>query len=94
MHLTHASLEAYGEGFYLAGTGRMQAMFDGESATLTESNDAFVYEDSEAKVELSADTLEARKVELKNGIETKNLSQAVETAVFYRLVNLRQPFIK
>jgi len=70
----------------------MEAMFGGEAATLTESDGRFVYEDSEAKVELSADTLEARKVELKNGTDTKELSRAVETTVLYRLVSLRQPF--
>ncbi len=92
MHLTHASLEAYGEGFHLAGPGRMEAMFGGEPATLTESDGTFVYQDSEAKIELSADTLEARRVELKNGTDTKELSRAVETAVLYRLVSSRQPF--
>jgi putative selenate reductase len=92
MHLTRASLEAYGEGFYLAGPGRMEAMFGGEPATLTESDGMFVYEDSEARVELSAETLDARKVELNNGTNTKELSQAVETAVLYRLVSSRQPF--
>ena len=92
MHLTHASLAAYGEGFHLVGPEHMEAMFDGETATLTESDGTFVYEDSEAKVELSADTLEARRVELKNGTDTKDLSRAVETAVLYRLVNSRQPF--
>jgi putative selenate reductase len=92
MHLTHASLEAYGEGFHLAGPGRMEAMFGGEPATLTESDGMFVYEDSEAKIELSADTLEARRVELNNGTNTKELSRAVETAVLYRLVSSRQPF--
>ena len=63
-----------------------------EPATLTESDGTFVYEDSEAKVELSADTLEARRVELKNGTDTKELSRAVETAVLYRLVSSRPPF--
>ncbi len=92
MHLTRASLEAYGEGFHLAGPGRMEAMFAGEPATLTESDRTFVYEDSEAKVELSAETLDARRVELKNGTDTKELSRAVETAVLYRLVSSRQPF--
>jgi putative selenate reductase len=92
MHLTSASLAAYGEGFHLAGPGRMEAMFDGKTATLTESDGTFVYEDSEAKVELSAETYEARRVALKNGTDSKDLSQAVETAVLYRLVNSRQPF--
>jgi putative selenate reductase len=92
MHLTSASLAAYGEGFHLAGPGRMEAMFDGKTATLTESDGTFVYEDSEAKVELSAETYEARRVALKNGADSKDLSQAVETAVLYRLVNSRQPF--
>jgi hypothetical protein len=90
--LTRASLEAYGEGYHLAGPGCMEAMFGGEAATLTESDGMFVYQDSEAIIELSADTLEARKVELKNGTDTKELSRAVETAVLYRLVSLRQPF--
>jgi putative selenate reductase len=94
MHLTRASLEAYGEGFHLADPGRMEAMFAGEPATLTESEGMFVYEDSEAKVELSAETLDARKVELKNGTDTKELSRAVETAVLYRLVSSRQPFAR
>jgi putative selenate reductase len=94
MHLTSASLEAYGEGFHLADPGRMEAMFAGEPATLTESEGMFVYEDSEAKVELSAETLDARKVELKNGTDTKELSRAVETAVLYRLVSSRQPFAR
>jgi len=92
MHLTHASLEAYGEGFHLAGPGRMEARFGGEPATLTESNGIFVYEDSEARVELSAETLDARRVEFKNGTATKELSHAVETAVLYKLVSSRQPF--
>ena len=92
MHLTHASLEAYGEGFHLAGAGRMEGMFGGEPVTLTESDGTFFYEDSEAKVELSADTLEAHRVELKDGTDTKELSQAVETAVLYRLVSSRPPF--
>jgi putative selenate reductase len=92
MHLTRASFESYDEGFHIAGPGRMEARFDGKHATLTESAGIFVYEDSEAKIELSAETLEARKVELKNGTETKNLNRAVETAVLYRLVNSRQPF--
>jgi len=92
MHLTRASLEAYGEGFHLAGPGRMEAMFGGESATLTASDGMFVYQDSEATVELSADTLEARKVELNNATSSKELSQAVETAVLYRLVSSRLPF--
>ena len=92
MHLTRASLEAYGEGFHLAGPGRMEAMFGGEPATLTESDGMFVYQDSEAKVELSAETFEARRVELNNGTNTKELSRAVETAVLYRLVSSRQPF--
>jgi hypothetical protein len=70
----------------------MQAMFDGETATLTESDGTFVYEDSEAKIELSAETYEARRVALQNGTATKDLSRAVETAVLYRLVSSRQPF--
>ncbi len=70
----------------------MQAMFGGKPATLTEADGTIVYEDSEAKIELSADTLEARRVELKNGTAAKELSQAVETAVLYRLVSSRQPF--
>ncbi|MBE9552081.1 MAG: FAD-dependent oxidoreductase, partial [Proteobacteria bacterium] len=81
MHLTHASLEAYGEGFHLAGPRLMETIFGSEPATLTESDGTFVYEDSEAKVELSAETLDARRVELKNGTDTKELSRAVETAV-------------
>jgi len=92
MHLTRASLEAYGEGFHLAGPGRMEAMFGGEPATLNASNGMFVYQDSEAKVELLADTLEARKVELNNGTNSRELNQAVETAVLYRLVSSRLPF--
>jgi len=92
MHLTHASLEAYGEGFHLAEPGRMEAKFGGEPAVLTESDGIFVYQDSEVKVEISADTLEARKVELKNGTDTKELNRAVETAVLYRLVSSQQPF--
>jgi hypothetical protein len=72
----------------------MEAMFGGEPATLTESDGMFVYQDSEAKIELSADTLEARKVELKNGTDTKELSRAVETTVLYRLVSSRQPFVR
>ncbi|MCP5086814.1 MAG: putative selenate reductase subunit YgfK, partial [Rhodobacteraceae bacterium] len=92
MHLTRASLEAYGEGFHLVGPGRMEAMFGGEPATLTESDGRFVYEDSEAKVELSAEKYEARRVELKNGTDTKDLSCAAETAVLYRLISSRQPF--
>ena len=92
MHLTHASLAAYGEGFHLAEPGRMQAMFGGQPATLTEADGNIVYEDWEAKIELSADTLEARRVELKNGTAAKELSRAVETAVLYRLVSSRQPF--
>ena len=70
----------------------MEAMFGGELATLTESDGTFVYEDLESKVELSAETLDARKVEFKNGTDTKELSRAVETAVLYRLVGSRQPF--
>jgi putative selenate reductase len=92
MHLTHASLAAYGEGFHLAGPGRMQAMFGGDPVTLTESNGTFVYEDSEAKIELSAETYEARRVVLQNGTDTKDLSRAAETALLYRLVSSRQPF--
>jgi putative selenate reductase len=92
MHLTRASLEAYGEGFHLAGPGRMEAMFDGEPATLTASDGMFLYQDSEAQVVLSADTLEARKVELNNETNSKELSQAVETAVLYKLVSSRLPF--
>ena len=79
-------------GFHLAGPGRMEAMFDGEPATLTASDGMFLYQDSEAQVVLSADTLEARKVELNNETNSKELSQAVETAVLYKLVSSRLPF--
>ena len=92
MHLTRASLDAYDEGFLLAMPGIMGVKFDGEPATLTETDGMFVYEDSEAKIELSVDTLEACNVELKDGINTKKLNRAAETAVLYRLVSSQQPF--
>ncbi len=92
MHLTLTSLEAYGEGFHLAEPGRMIAMFSGESATLTESGGMFVYEDSEAVVELSSETLEVDRVKFKNGTNTKALSRVMETAVLYKMVSSRQPF--
>jgi len=92
MHLTRTSFEGDDEGYLLSAPDRLEAKFDGDAATLTRSDNRFIYEDAEIKVELRADTLEANEPKLKGAVRSKELGRAVETALLYTLVAGRPPF--
>ena len=92
VHLSAASLEAHGEGFFMAGPGTMTIMNDGKKATLTTSGDSFLFEDDDIKFKLSKATLTASNVELKSDVKGKSLKQAAEAAILFSLLDGRSPF--
>jgi putative selenate reductase len=86
LHLSRQSFTACGEGFYFPRAGCLEALLDGKSALLTAAPNGFVYEDDEVRAVLSADSLEASQVVLREGVSRKDLRRAAETAVFYRMM--------
>jgi putative selenate reductase len=92
VHLSKESLEAHGEGFLMAGPGRMEIMHRGLSASLVKNGSVYLYEDDELRLKLSEDTLEGSEVELKTIINNKSLREVCEAAILYELLADRVPF--
>ncbi len=94
VHLSAASLEAHGEGFFMAEKGVMQIMAGGKRGTLTDNGETFVYEDAEIRLQLAKDSLKASDVELKQAVKKKKLRRVAEGAVLFGLLENRYPFCK
>lgn len=94
VHLSTASLEAHGEGFFMAESGVMQIMQGGKKGILTDTGDTFVYEDNDVTLKLSKESLEASNVELKADVKNKKLRRVAEAAILFRLLDKRAPFVQ
>ncbi len=92
VHLSAASLEAHGEGFFMAEPGIMKIIHNSKEATLSDGGTALLFEDDEVKLSLAKDSLEAGNVELKTDVKSKNLRVAAEAAILFRLLEGRRPF--
>jgi len=92
VHLSDASLEAHGEGFFIPKPGTMKIIHDGKKATLTDNDKTFIFEDAEVQLTLAKHSLEATNIELKTGVNNKNLRQAAEAAILFSLLDRRSPF--
>ena len=94
VHLSVASLEAHGEGYFMADSTTMKIMHGGKNANLTENDDTFLFEDDEIKLNLAKDSLQATVIELKTKVKNKSLKEAVEAAILFNLLKKRKPFVK
>ncbi len=94
VHLSAASLEAHGEGFFMAEKGVMHIMVGGKRGTLTDAGKNFVFEDAEVRLQLAKDSLEASDVELRQAVTKKKLRRVTEAAVLFTLLDGRYPFCK
>lgn len=92
VHLSAASLEAHGEGFFMAEPGIMKIIHDGKEATLSDGGTAFLFEDDEVKLRLAKDSLEAGNIELKADVKSKSLRVVAEAAILFSLLDGRSPF--
>jgi len=92
VHLSASSFEAHGEGFYMAGPGRMEIMQAGKKATLTAETHLYTFEDAELKLSLAKDTLEVQSIELKTEVASRNLREVAEAAILMNLLDGRSPF--
>jgi putative selenate reductase len=86
VHLSVESLEAHGQGFFMVEPGNMLIMDDGRKATLKDKGATLLYEDDEARVTLTGESFEATAVELKTGVQRKELRKAAEAAILMRLL--------
>ncbi|HIP40158.1 MAG TPA: putative selenate reductase subunit YgfK [Desulfocapsa sulfexigens] len=94
VHLSAASLEAHGEGFFMADSSTMRIMHGGKSANLTKNDDTFLFEDDEVKLSLAKDSLQATVIELKTRVENKSIQEAAEAAILFNLLEKRKPFVQ
>ena len=94
VHLSATSLEAHGEGFFMAKKGVMHIMAGGKKGTLTDGGATFVYEDDDVSLQLAKDSLEASNVTVKRDINRKKLRRVAEAAVLFTLLENRYPFTK
>jgi putative selenate reductase len=92
VHLSLASLEAHGEGFYMAEPGVMYIMAGGKKGTLTDSGETFIFEDADVTYNLAKDTLEASNVTLKGNVKNKKLRRVAEAAILFTLLEGKHPF--
>ncbi len=92
VHLSTASLEAHGEGFFMAEPGVMHIMTAGKKSTLTDKGKTFLFEDAEVKLSLTKKSLEASNVELKGDVKNKKLRKVAEAAILFNLLDGRSPF--
>ncbi|CAM2059787.1 putative selenate reductase [Desulfovibrionales bacterium] len=92
-HLSEASFAADGEGYFLAAPGHLKAVRRGKTATLIvpTGRKRLRYIDATLIAELDPVTFEALSVELAQGIETADLINAVELALFFSLTDGRPP---
>ena len=93
VHLSTASLEAHGEGFFMAEPGVMHIMAGGKKSTLTDKGETFLFEDAVLTLSLAKKTLEASNVELKGDIKNKKLRRVAEAAILFNLLDGRSPFV-
>ncbi|MBL4903128.1 MAG: NAD(P)-binding protein [Desulfocapsa sp.] len=94
VHLSAASLEAHGEGFFMAEPGMMQIMAGGKKSTLTDKGETFLFEDAEVRFSLAKKSLEASKVELKGDVKNKKLRRVAEAAILFNLLDGRSPYFR
>ncbi len=92
VHLSSASLEAHGEGFFMAEPGVMHIMAGGKKGTLTNRGETFLFEDAVLTLTLSKRTLEASNVVLKKEVKNKKLRKVAEAAILFGLLDGRTPF--
>jgi putative selenate reductase len=93
VHLSSASLEAHGEGFFMAERGVMYIMAGGKKSTLTDKGETFLFEDEAVTLSLAKKSLEATNVELKGEVKKKKLRRVAEAAILFSLLDGRSPFI-
>ncbi|MEA2114166.1 MAG: hypothetical protein U9P36_02130 [Thermodesulfobacteriota bacterium] len=93
VHISAASLEAHGEGFFMAEPGLMKMIQGRKKATLIDKGESFLFEDAEVKLTLAKDSFEASNIELKTEIKNKKLRRVVEAAVLFNLLDGRSPFV-
>ncbi len=94
VHLSEKSLEAHGEGFYMAEPDVMYIMAGGKKGTLTQNGALCIYEDAEVKFNLDRETLQASNVQLKGKVKNKKLRRIAEGAVLFTLLAGKYPFIR
>ncbi len=94
VHLSAASLEAHGEGFFMTDSTSMRIMHGGKHASLSKNDDSFLFEDDQVKLRLATDSLQATVMELKSDVENKSLQEAAEAAILFKLLEKRKPFVK
>jgi len=94
VHISAASLEAHGEGFYMATPEVMHIMAGGKKGILTDSGATYLYEDAEVKFNLDRDTLQASNVTLKGTVKNKKLRRVAEGAVLFTMLKGRYPFVQ
>ncbi len=94
VHLSEKSLEAHGEGFYMATPEVMYIMAGGRKGTLTQNGAIFIYEDAEVKFNLDRDTLQASNVTLKGKVKNKKLRRIAEGAVLFTMLAGKYPFVR
>jgi putative selenate reductase len=92
VHLSSASLEAHGEGFFMAEPGVMYIMAGGKKSTLTDKGETFLFEDEAVTLSLAKKSLEATNVELKGEVKKKKLRRVAEAAILFSLLDGRSPF--
>jgi putative selenate reductase len=92
VHLSATSLEAHGEGFFMAEPGVMHIMAGGKKGTLTDAGETFVFEDDQVKFRLAKNSLEASNVEFKGDVKNKKLRRVAEAAILFTLLDERYPF--
>lgn len=92
VHLSLASLEAHGEGFFMESQSVMQVMAGGKKGTLIDNGDTFLYEDALMKFSLNKKSLKASNVELKGEIKKKKIRRVAEAAILFTLLKGRTPF--
>jgi ferredoxin len=92
VHLSATSLEAHGEGFFMAEPGVMHIMAGGKKGTLTDTGETFLFEDAQVKLHLAKNSLKASNVEVKDEIKNKKLRRVAEAAILFTLLDGRYPF--